>query len=339
MTKFRVFPDDSPSKQQAEPSSNPIPAAPAPEGQTTTTEATSTSTTNPAQATTVAPVATIPPSDTSSKIASSDAAKPAAPASIFKSLRFNPISKFNSAVKQRGTTESGGEMKSGQQAELSPLLKPIPINSNSVDVGSVVVNIPGTSFDQPVKISNSVAMAKEEDFWFFKDELPGSIRTGPVDMKEFEGGRDGAEGIQNPTVYQPAKTLFSVFFGGGTTKTTKSAKEEAPIDPNAHKVPFNNLEEEIKLFLPKVHVVRLLDRFVLFRREEEASLFKEIRKYQKKSPLATRSDAFETFGSKMYGEALIRIAYNEHMDQFMAYRNFDFFGKNLEKYRYQLYVF
>ena len=341
------------NQQQVEPTSalNPtLPVAPSNPSTSTTLPLTATTSTavTPAAAAAAIPASNIPQTDIPSTSAAEKPSSqtPATPASLFKGLRFKKPSTKDKESSATSTTIDTNNSKPSQQTALAPLantMLPTTTNTivtNTIDGGaSVVVNI-----DTPaVKILNSNAVAKDEAFWYFKEEVGGGLGLGKVNMAKgfgLGGGGDVIADRQTNVTAPPATSLFSALFGGMGGGGGARVKEEdnTPIDPNAHKVPFNNLEEEIKLFLPKVHVVRLLDRFVLFNREEEAALFKEIRKYQKKSPSATRSDAFETFGGKKYGEALIRIAFNEHMDQFMTYRNFDYFGKNLEKYRYQLYV-
>lgn len=162
---------------------------------------------------------------------------------------------------------------------------------------SVIVNIPVSSPVLNPKIADTVDTEAEEPFWLFKDDL------GP-ELEVFRTINAPETGMNSTMVTSRISAPLSLFHDWLFPKNEKQEKKEvemsemgkAALDPQASKVPFNNLEEEIKLFLPQIHVVRLLDRFVLFHREEEANLFKEIRKYQKKIPSATRTDAFETFG-------------------------------------------
>ena len=169
----------------------------------------------------------------------------------------------------------------------------VPATNTSLNP-SVIVNIPVSSPVLNPKIADIVDTEVEEPFWLFKDDLGPELRT--INAPE--------TGMNSAMVTSRISAPLSLFRDWLFPKNEKQEKKEvemaetgkAALDPQASKVPFNNLEEEIKSFLPQIHVVRLLDRFVLFHREEEANLFKEIRKYQKKIPSATRTDAFETFG-------------------------------------------
>ncbi|KAJ3304776.1 hypothetical protein HDV03_002317 [Kappamyces sp. JEL0829] len=150
---------------------------------------------------------------------------------------------------------------------------------------------------------------------------------------------------QKKEAQAPSMSLFKGFFGGrlkprpvpsSVAQAVPAGKPEAAA-PAAEetRIQIENIEQEIEHYFPNVFVVRLTDRFVLLPTESDAAIFKEIKKFQKKNPAQTRSDVWDTFGMKKNTDAMMRIIYNEPLDFYMAYKIFEFFGKQNEKYRYQ----
>ena len=262
----------------------------------------------------------------------------------------------------------------GAPSKLSPAIlfsktKKENVSKDAQGDGTVVVdmsipaNAAPSSTGQQTKIIASSKAAPSDSFWFFRDEVSPDLLTRSRKGKQDKTTSLNTQPAKNDASYGGANTTGISRLGAGAAKyfgfqslwskstapaatpkeqpaEQQKSPEKDPLEKqqtNKSEIPVNNLEDELKMFLPRANVVRFLEKFILFKTEEDANLCKEIKNFKKKNPGMSRSEAFESFGTKKNAEAMIRIIFNESLDSFMAYRIFDYFGKSLEKYRYQFF--